>query len=77
MVSALLTNIVFFMCLLVKTCLVLIQKYVRSLPVSIFPVFMLERGYKSNPFSALIGSGWTAEKLGNKHGDSVCIEISQ
>ena len=39
-----------------------------------FLVCMLERDHKRNPPMVVIGSGWTAEKLGNKHGDLVCIE---
>ena len=42
--------------------------------VSIFLVSMLERNKKRNPSSVLICSGYTAEKLGNKHGDHVRID---
>ena len=49
-----------------------------TVSVSIFLVYMLlliiMRDCKRKPSSALIGSGETAKKLGNKHGDRVCIE---
>ena len=47
-----------------------------TVSVSILLVYMLliKRDCKRKPSSALIGSGETTKKLGNKHGDRVCIE---